>query len=423
MSSPMKVVFPAPPPTTNDLTAQQRALLVRKTKKIEQLLGSTPFLVDAIGPIHISLPSTLGSRNRFSTKTRRSSLDSSSSSSSCDVSPTCSPVKRSHSSISSFSSMRNSGSRRQRHSSSPSFISTKTSERWPQDTKIPVLRLAMRSLNIETIPASPPPTRTSFFAPSSSPTSSDEEFSVQFLPDPNDLPSPRNSLVLSTFTIPSENSLRKQKMDRLRKKLGSGVPLQLVFPKDAASSDSDNSPSSSASDCTESTLVETTAPLSPPSAGPKKPAARIAKARDSLVDSALIHRAKRLVDGPATASPAKTRASPPAPPTIPIPDFKRIKERLSFIVENPDEHGNGCPEEFGLSRVSSKMSDSIPEFKSDCGEAVNMWGTRKGYEGWAPATPPKDDAPPTSPTQRLSGEVKKRPLSYRKPVPPIPTDC
>ncbi|KAJ3511248.1 hypothetical protein NLJ89_g4206 [Agrocybe chaxingu] len=403
-----KVVFPAPPPTTNDLTAQQRALLVRKTKKIEQLLGSTPFLVDAISPIHISLPPTLDSKGRFSTKTRRSSLDSNASSSSCDVSPTCSPVKRSRSSISSFGSMRTSDSRRQRYSSSPSFISNKTSERWSKDTKIPVLRLAMRSLNIETIPASPPPTRASFFATTPSPTSSEEEFSVQFLPDPNDLPSPRNSLVPSTFTIPSENSLRKQKMDRLRKKLGSGVPLQLVFPKDAESSDSDNFPSSPASDCTESTLVDTTAPLPPPSTGAKKPTPRITKAPPRR--------------RPCERHPCEDTRYSPGTTNDSDPGFKRVKERLSFIVESPDEHGNGCPEGFGLSRVSSKMSDSIPEFKSDCGEAVNMWGTRKGSEGWAPPTPPKDDVPLASPMQRLSGEVRRRPLSYRKPVPSILTD-
>jgi len=46
MSLSTKVVFPAPPPTTNELTPQQRAQLIRQAKKIEQLLGSTPYLVD-----------------------------------------------------------------------------------------------------------------------------------------------------------------------------------------------------------------------------------------------------------------------------------------------------------------------------------------------------------------------------------------
>ena len=41
-----KVVFPAPPPTFNRLSSQQRALLMRKAKKIEQVLGIPPRLVD-----------------------------------------------------------------------------------------------------------------------------------------------------------------------------------------------------------------------------------------------------------------------------------------------------------------------------------------------------------------------------------------
>jgi hypothetical protein len=46
MTMATKVVFFAPPLTTNKLTAQQRTQLVRKARKIEQLLGSTPRLVD-----------------------------------------------------------------------------------------------------------------------------------------------------------------------------------------------------------------------------------------------------------------------------------------------------------------------------------------------------------------------------------------
>jgi len=55
-TSPTKaVVFPLPPPTTNTLTVQQRNQLLRKTKKLEQLLGAAPHLVDT----SISEPSAL----------------------------------------------------------------------------------------------------------------------------------------------------------------------------------------------------------------------------------------------------------------------------------------------------------------------------------------------------------------------------
>ncbi len=43
-------VFPVPPPTNNDLTLLQRTRLLRKAKKIEQLLGITPHLVENTTP-------------------------------------------------------------------------------------------------------------------------------------------------------------------------------------------------------------------------------------------------------------------------------------------------------------------------------------------------------------------------------------
>jgi len=43
-----KVVYPIPPPTTNNLTTKQRSLLLRKAKKIEQILGYPPHLIDSL---------------------------------------------------------------------------------------------------------------------------------------------------------------------------------------------------------------------------------------------------------------------------------------------------------------------------------------------------------------------------------------
>ncbi|KAG7441454.1 uncharacterized protein BT62DRAFT_936979 [Guyanagaster necrorhizus] len=42
---------------------------------------------------------------------------------------------------------------------------------------------------------------------------------------------PPDSPTTPEFMIPTNNSLRRQKMDRLRRKLGDGVPVDLVFPK------------------------------------------------------------------------------------------------------------------------------------------------------------------------------------------------
>jgi hypothetical protein len=47
VNAPIKVVFPPPPPTTNALSTQQRNQLLRKTKKLEQILGTAPHLIDA----------------------------------------------------------------------------------------------------------------------------------------------------------------------------------------------------------------------------------------------------------------------------------------------------------------------------------------------------------------------------------------
>ncbi|PFH49713.1 hypothetical protein AMATHDRAFT_62559 [Amanita thiersii Skay4041] len=53
-----KVYFPPPPPTTNTLTPRQRAHLRRSTKKLTQILGVTPHLVDMNAP-SISLDALL----------------------------------------------------------------------------------------------------------------------------------------------------------------------------------------------------------------------------------------------------------------------------------------------------------------------------------------------------------------------------
>lgn len=46
MSLVTKVVFPIPPPTTNNLSSHQRTQLLRKAKKLEQIFGVTPRLLD-----------------------------------------------------------------------------------------------------------------------------------------------------------------------------------------------------------------------------------------------------------------------------------------------------------------------------------------------------------------------------------------
>lgn len=48
LSSPVtdSIVFPSPPPTSNNLTFEQRAQLRKSTSKLRRLLGTTPHLLD-----------------------------------------------------------------------------------------------------------------------------------------------------------------------------------------------------------------------------------------------------------------------------------------------------------------------------------------------------------------------------------------
>ncbi|KAF8960824.1 hypothetical protein BDZ97DRAFT_1905782 [Flammula alnicola] len=395
----MKVVFPAPPPTTNELTPLQRTQLVRKTKKIEQLLGTTPHLIDMSikppGPIRISLPYDT-SRRRL-TKTRRASIDSTTSSSSSGS--LSSPVQRSSSVSSSISPRRVKTDSPSSRCSTPTITSIGSNERWPSNGKTPMLRLAMESLTLETIQASPLPTVPHSHMP------------------PKLHNSPRNSLVLdsATFIIPTQNSLRKKKMDRLRKKLGSDVPFDLVFPKDSDTDEaSENSPPPSRIKSTRVNRDKECPPLpAPVPRARKSKAPRISNTRDSIVDAASIHRAKR--------QPQRR----PRPPSG-TKNFKRVNQRLSLIIESPDEHGAGCTEEFGLhvSRIASNEFDDADVLSEWFGTEIKLWSTRKGYEGWNNST----TAPAVSANATLelpfgsrgTVERKKRPSSYRKPPPPLP---
>ncbi|KAF8154456.1 hypothetical protein B0H34DRAFT_523979 [Crassisporium funariophilum] len=415
-----KVVFPAPPPTTNELTASQRTQLVRKTKKIEQIFGTTPHLVEAgleAASFHISLTHGRDLSQGRLTKTRRESVDSVSSASSYG-SP-ISPIQRSASVSSKSSSVRSTSSRRSR----ASVASVESTESWPSDMKAPLLRLAKKRPVLETIPASPSPTSTTFTDSAldsrRSAINNDCHFTT-FTISPNEDPSsPRSSVVLTSFNIPSTNSLRKQKMDRLRKKLGQDVPLDLVFPEVADSAQPDNIPSPSPSPASDRN--KECPPLPPPTPRAKKLMGRISATRDSIAESTSIHRAKRQTPAKPTVAHKKSRSVPTLPPT-PNPDYKRLKEKLSFIIECPDEHGSGCSEEFGLSRATSDRSDT----SSDESE-VRLWSTRRGYGGWEGSRSPSSASSntssdravsPTSPASPATG-VSRRPSSYRKPAPAI----
>lgn len=259
----------------------------------------------------------------------------------------------------------------------------------------PVLRLTRASSpsTLETIPASPHHGSTIY---SHSRSSSIDEFEdTRYTLRPNAAPS-GDSIASPSFLIPSSNSVRLQKMDRLRRKLGEGVPLGLVFPQDTDVADSA---------CVD-TAVETTIPVLPPSPRPRS-AGRIIHTRDSIASSSPHHARRKPVV-------VQLKASRPAPP----PPFEprrhttsgqenlselgwandSRKEKLCAIQESPDETFLGEYSD-GRSRVEGVLSEWY---------WVARGGDELGAQTWGP-------------TKMRCGEVngdegKKRSWTARKAV-------
>ncbi|EDR00510.1 uncharacterized protein LACBIDRAFT_313377 [Laccaria bicolor S238N-H82] len=369
LSSLTKVVFPPPPPTTNSLTAPQRAQLLRRTRKLEKILGTAPHLVDTSvinDPLYISLPSK-----------KRSSIDSmasgSSSSSASSTLRSSSIGRRASTSSTTMPASLKSDSLRSRRSSSPPT----------PNNKPPFLRLAISPPALDTIPASPAALDASpctFYDLQDTHTISPVEVS------------PRDSPVLPSFSIPSPSTTRRRKMDRVRRKLGEGVPIGLVFPPE------ETLPSTPSQDSIPKF------PTPPPTPRPRKSSA-IEASRDSIAESSSVHRAGR-------RSAKRSSTTPPSSKSAPwSPSDSYSTEKLSAIIESPDEHGASCSEEFGRRSMSSGERNLPQKWFGHTDEVkVKIWSTRKGYCGWqeGPPVPVKDES---------SRDSKRRSLSYRKPPP------
>ena len=232
------------------------------------------------------------------------------------------------------------------------------------------------------------------------------------------IPDKDSSLLNSTdpdsYNITSLSSLRKQKMDRLRKKLGGDVPLDLVFPSSDSESERSFTPTlpSSIKECNVF-LPPPPPPPPPPTLRLRKNSGRLSSARDSIVGCASVHRAKRQLVAKESLTHSATKS-----------EFSEPK-RLSFIIESPSEHGVGCTQDF----TQPHESDQGAEFRSEWSVSeVKLLSTRRGYEGWRPNPPSKSSKSPPdmssslppSPSRKSipsNTESKKKPPSYRKPVP------
>jgi len=185
-------------------------------------------------------------------------------------------------------------------------------------------------------------------------------------------------------------------MERLRRKLGDDVPVDLVFP-----------PQTGAANVPSPVLEETLPPL-PVTTG-SQTAPRISSARDSI-SYELPHPTRRKIVAPKITTPLNASANdvrvrPEKRRYVKGQhslrasiDMRDTKAKLCVIIESPGEHGLSWSEEFGVSRYQSVLESEL--YRSDDDEAkVKKWSTRRGYEGWA---------------DRVSASESRR-RSYRKP--------
>ncbi|TFK19005.1 hypothetical protein FA15DRAFT_674828 [Coprinopsis marcescibilis] len=355
--SPTKILFPPPPPTTNSLTTQQRTQLVRKAKKLEQILGAAPHLLDisssdTSSPVHVSLPK-LDKRPPSYTSTIRSSTESFSSSSSSTSHLTASSVSSKRGSLGrSSSTLRKARPLPREDSSSPRSPSYET---W-SSTKPPFLRLSLAHSGSPGALSLPPHIAAAL--PSTDKSGQHSRYTMA-PPVPRTAKSALPPTPIPTFNVASMGSTRKSKMDRLRKKLGQGVPIELVFPKDIDGDDTDDSPTSPTSEQISAFVFP--APHVPRTKSKKS--GTIAGARDSLTEDSIHH-------------------APRAPPSSKLATLRSSRQEVSLgaIIESPEEHGMGCAEEFGLVR-SNGEGRKVAEIDE---AEIKLWSTREGYEGWEP---------------------------------------
>ncbi|KAJ7650892.1 hypothetical protein FB45DRAFT_889038 [Roridomyces roridus] len=213
MSYPTKVAYPSPPPTTNSLTSYQRTQLLRTTQKLGRILGTTPALIEESDELPCTLPLNL-QRLAVPLHIQLSSV--------YDDGVALNRYPSSDSALSSSSSLGSSLKRTSSTSSLHSHRRTKSvhrNENWPKVDR-PFLRIALKKLSkLETIPQSPPAYCETF-----------ESAHTSFTLSPSRAPVPSISAPATFAALPTSSSLRRQKMDRLRRTLGEGVPIDLVFP-------------------------------------------------------------------------------------------------------------------------------------------------------------------------------------------------
>lgn len=151
------------------------------------------------------------------------------------------------------------------------------------------------------------------------------------------------------FTIRTDASMKRAKMRRLTKKLGEGVPIDLVFPPSVAEEDEEviiHSPSSTSSPSSPlSTLSSSSSTDSATSSLSTSSASSVSTLISVYSDTSSSYGKSRMrhesfQQPPRTSHFAKE-----------LPDFPCQDRRLTVHYETPEEHGNGSETFEGLKRA------------------------------------------------------------------------
>ncbi|KAK7676269.1 hypothetical protein QCA50_020770 [Cerrena zonata] len=318
------IVFPRPPPTCNTLTPEERAKLLRSTAKLGQLLGSTPHVVDEITDLPMNKPLPLPP---LPGKPRRSGL---SGVASRDENAEWQKIRvHSPDSVSSSTSRASTSSSRSSLSHSASAIATnaETEEGWRvrfSGLRPPLLRLGFgKSDKIPTY--TPPPSY---------------DIDTSF-PDTETSPPPN-------FVIRSDASIKREKMRRLTKKLGEGVPVDLVFPPSVAEEDEEviiHSPSSPSSPS--STMSSNSSLDSATSSSSTSTTSTLLSVHS---DSSSSYGKSRMRHESYYQAPRRSHF------VKDLPDFPCQERQLTIHYETPEEHGYGSETFEGLKRAIAPTS-------------------------------------------------------------------
>ncbi|KAH7913246.1 hypothetical protein BJ138DRAFT_1146468 [Hygrophoropsis aurantiaca] len=205
-----------PPPTSHTLDAAQRTRLMRSTRKLGAVLGTTPYLLEDDMPLTCTIlpigpgadAKKLKRQGSIFTHTQTQSVTSFNSTTSSSI--------YSHNSSPSIVSLPNSFG----HSSESLIVppGLNPSSRKTKNQNRPLY------LRLNTVPVSPSDSR---FAPSlpSTPSPHEPSNASVFPPTP----------CTPSFTQPSAAEIRRKRMAKLARHLGENVPTELVFPAGASS--------------------------------------------------------------------------------------------------------------------------------------------------------------------------------------------